>query len=148
MPWLQHGAIFWNLLAGELVHAFGVTLLGVQAFLNPSQLFMERSRGSDTHATAEGIPAAKGNHDLVFREVLRDWRTWAFCYVISAMTFCGRSIKMLLSVIFEQALTLSYIDSVRLSAGYLCVYCLGRGLTPLFATRNRVFSIVYECSRS
>ncbi len=63
----------------------------------------------------------------------RGWRKWADLWAMIAFIAAGFCMKNLLSVIFEQALRLPYLDATLLSAFCLACYCLGRWLTPLLA---------------
>lgn len=74
--------------------------------------------------------------------MISERRPKMFSYVVTAFVFCGMSMKLLLSTLFEEALQLSYIDSTRLAAVCLLMYLPGLGLTPLYCSKQRVF-IVY-----
>lgn len=157
------GAIFWTLLTGEVTSAFGVipalwTLAGsqitilllVQFMLNPEDIFWRRSSSIETNpngttwkSRSAWVPSPSRAAELLksIQEIASDWRAWVYCYIIVAMCFCGMSFKMLISIIFEHALELDYADSARLSVCYLILYCFGRGLSPLFIVRDKVFSL-------
>jgi len=64
-----------------------------------------------------------------------------FTYIIIAFVFAGISMKMLLSTLFKSALQLSYVDATRLAAACLLMYLPGRGLSPLFCSKDHVFTL-------
>eukprot|EP00929_Paragymnodinium_shiwhaense_P065349 TRINITY_DN32772_c0_g2_i2.p1 TRINITY_DN32772_c0_g2~~TRINITY_DN32772_c0_g2_i2.p1 ORF type:complete len:442 (-),score=24.99 TRINITY_DN32772_c0_g2_i2:654-1943(-) len=161
------GAIFWSLMTGELADAFGaapalwavtigqtVILLLIHFLLEPWKIFAERASADAEASVSDAMhkdskqaqvqPQQTCTEDASISGAIRDWRVWTYCYIICAMVFCGRAIKMLISVIFEQALDMSYIDAVHVSAAYLLLYCVGRGLTPLLAIGDRIY-LLYGC---
>jgi len=140
------GAFFWTLAIGELVNYFGEDSVGTVLAIVAAASILPIAATLISGAPAGEIPQAasmkKQHRDLALGRLMKDWRSHVFVAVINAFIFCGMSMKMLLSTIFEESLGLSYIEATRLSAICLLAYVPGRGLTPLLASKNRVFVIV------
>lgn len=95
--------------------------------------------GDSLHRRLSSSSAGQGSRR--FGVLLRDWRVHVYTYSMNAFIFCGISMKMLLSTIFEEALGMSYVQATRLSAVCLLAYVPGRGLSPLLASKDRVFTL-------
>eukprot|EP00930_Biecheleria_cincta_P031351 TRINITY_DN21768_c0_g1_i1.p1 TRINITY_DN21768_c0_g1~~TRINITY_DN21768_c0_g1_i1.p1 ORF type:complete len:510 (+),score=52.41 TRINITY_DN21768_c0_g1_i1:39-1568(+) len=154
------GALFWTLMFGEITHMVGsdniASVIGMSAgccsvlnglvlvVYNPGALYPLILNKDDQNGEVTGSPSVKSHRPTrSMLLLLRDWRTHIFVYVLNAFIFCGIAMKMLLSTIFEEALAMSYVNASRMSALCLLVYMPGRGLAPLFASRDRVFRIFF-----
>ena len=87
-------------------------------------------------AESAGQPAPQGAWAL-----LCEWRMCGLLFVFVGFMFCGMSMKMLLSTLFEQAFALSHLHSTYLSALCLVFYWACRTLAPLAASGDRVFAL-------
>ena len=153
------GAVFWTLFLGEMTYNIGAEHISfvmlIAAIVSSTPLLLSLcflNMPALEPPEPKKLGAANGESDAgKDRKGKRTWWTFLigdlrcqmYCYVMTAFIFAGLSMKMLLSTVFEEALMLSYIDSTRLAAVCLLMYLPGRGLAPLFCTKDRVFTLFW-----
>lgn len=151
------GAVFYTVSMGEMIDYLGsenvvavilivalvsgVPCILVLIFCNPANLDIG---GQKKEAPQPGeIDVAESVHPKKswVGFFCSDPRPKMFTYIIIAFVFAGISMKMLLSTLFKSALQLSYVDATRLAAACLLMYLPGRGLSPLFCSKDHVFTL-------
>eukprot|EP00746_Dinoflagellata_sp_MGD_P043991 gnl/MRDRNA2_/MRDRNA2_207295_c0_seq1.p1 gnl/MRDRNA2_/MRDRNA2_207295_c0~~gnl/MRDRNA2_/MRDRNA2_207295_c0_seq1.p1 ORF type:complete len:534 (-),score=80.86 gnl/MRDRNA2_/MRDRNA2_207295_c0_seq1:36-1580(-) len=151
------GAVFWTLFLGEMTNAIGkenvTTTLAVTTIVSgvppllvllfyfpPAPDLAVQDKKASQHENIADSGSSKPKKGWLML-LLTDFRVQLYCYVMMAFQFAGFAMKMLLSTIFEEALMLSYIDATRLAAVCLFMYLPGRGLAPLYCSKDRVFTV-------
>lgn len=142
------GGFSWMLCLGELINVLGhdkiTTVLavctGASAVLCALVVLLYKPGAINPPSKGSTAGSTSSAHRS-FGELFRDWRLHVFIFAINGFIFCGMSMKMLLSTLFEKVLNLEFVDATRMSAFCLFAYIPGRGLAPLFASQDRVFTL-------
>eukprot|EP00746_Dinoflagellata_sp_MGD_P133549 gnl/MRDRNA2_/MRDRNA2_67267_c0_seq1.p1 gnl/MRDRNA2_/MRDRNA2_67267_c0~~gnl/MRDRNA2_/MRDRNA2_67267_c0_seq1.p1 ORF type:complete len:329 (+),score=44.43 gnl/MRDRNA2_/MRDRNA2_67267_c0_seq1:614-1600(+) len=153
------GGVFWTLFFGEMTNAMGaeniavviliasivsgIPLLMLLFFCNPTNLEIPgQKKQAPTPGDMDEERSVKSKKSW-WKLLLSDRRAQLYCFILCSFLFAGLSMKMLLSTVFEEALMLSYVDATRLAAVCLLMYLPGRGLAPLYCSKDRVFTIFW-----
>lgn len=153
------GGVFWTFFLGETTNALGaeniafvifiasivsgVPLLLVLFFCNPAALEIPgQKKKAPTSGETDAERSVKSKKSW-WKLFVADRRVKLYCFILCCFLFAGLSMKMLLSTVFEEALMLSYVDATRLAAVCLLMYLPGRGLAPLYCSKDRVFTIFW-----